>query len=153
MQKFDHIDAQYRRGILKGYEHFTLVLNDDQKHLGKSIAWLVRPGTMQRHSQLSDAETLELRLVEQEFEKAIETLWHFDHMNYAWLGNLFHEHGGHGHMHLVPRYAGPREFADLTFTDDTWGNNFPQSRFKPSEEVFLSIRDALRAKIPGSERD
>ncbi len=76
-----------------------------------------------------------------EYEKF---LWKPDHINYAWLGNFFQEHDGHGHMHFVPRYKEPRTFADVTFTDERWGKNYPSNEeLKLPEDKLFQIRAVL----------
>jgi len=65
-----------------------------------------------------------------------------------WLGNNFHEHKGHGHLHLVPRYQNSREFSGMTFTDENWGRNcFPHTDLFPPKEILVGIRDALREEL------
>ncbi len=99
---------------------------------------------MQRFSEIVDEEMSELRLVMSEYEKAIRKLWSPDFMNYAWLANLFEEHGGHGHLHLIPRYEHARTFADVMFVDGRWGKNYaPFEAFRPEENLLMQIRDAL----------
>ena len=103
---------------------------------------------MQRFSEIADEEMFELRLVMREYEKAIQKLWSPDFMNYAWLANLFEEHGGHGHLHLIPRYKDARTFANITFVDGRWGKNYaPFEAFRPDEDLLLKIRDALREAV------
>ena len=69
-------------------------------------------------------------------------------MNYAWLANLFEEHGGHGHLHLIPRYKDARTFANITFVDGRWGKNYaPFEAFRPEDDLLLEIRDALREAV------
>lgn len=153
MNGFDHIEPRYRGSVIKGYEHFTLLLNEDQKLLGRAVVWLNRPGDMQHLSDLSLEEWHELRHVIQEHRYALDVLWAPDLMNYAWLGNFIHEHRGHGHMHLIPRYKTLRTFQSVTFTDERWARNYPQDSYVPIPRLFVSIRDALRRLIPGSEQD
>ena len=136
--------AQYEQFVLKKYQHFTLFLHDDQHYLGRAYAWLVREGEMQRFSQLTRGELIELAMIAKEYEKVLEILWHPDHMNYAWLGNFFHEHKGHGHMHFIPRYKLSRSYAGITFTDGRWGRNYPGSpALKLEKGKLFAIRDAI----------
>jgi diadenosine tetraphosphate (Ap4A) HIT family hydrolase len=148
MAKYRSIDEPYVKWIIKEYKYWTLLLNEDQRYLGRACVWLVREGGMQRLSQITDEESAELRLVMREYERAAEELWHPDFMNYAWLANLIHEHGGHGHLHLVPRYKDARTFAGVEFIDGRWGKNFsPSEEFKPAENILIEIRDTLKEKI------
>ena len=142
-------DSEFERLKLKGYLHWTLYLNANQSYLGSAYAWLNRPGEMQRLSQLMWFEMDELfEHVLPQYEKALERFSGPDHVNYAWLGNNFEQHGGHGHMHLVPRYETERRFVGLAFFDVRWGKNYaPRSEWQGSEEVLLKIRDGLRCEL------
>ena len=148
MAKYRSIDEPYVKWIIKEYTYWTVMLNEDQRYLGRTCAWLVREGGMQRFSEITDEEMSELRILMREYESAVVKLWQLDFMNYAWLANLISEHGGHGHMHLVPRYKEARTFAGVQFVDGRWGKNFsPSQEFRPSEEVLIQLRDTLRNTI------
>ena len=145
MEKYRSLDQPYVQWIIKEYQYWTLLLNDDQRYLGRAYVWLVREGGMQRFSEITDVEYTELRIVMREYENALKELWDPDFMNYAWLANLFSEHGGHGHLHLIPRYQDSRTFAGIDFVDGRWGKNFsPYEALKPSEEILIQLRDALK---------
>lgn len=83
-----------------------------------------------------------------EYEAALEKVTQPDFMNYSWLANFFHAHGGHGHIHFLPRYKNTRVFAGITFSDGRWGKNaWPSEPFKLEEQILFQLRDALRANI------
>lgn len=148
MEKYRSIDPPYIPQIIKEYQYWTLSISDEQRYLGRSYVWLVREGGMQRFSEVTDEEMAELRVILKEYEAAMQKIWQPDFMNYAWLANLFHEHGGHGHMHLIPRYASSRTFEGLEFTDDRWGkNSMPSTPFSTSEEMVFKVRDALKKEL------
>jgi len=148
MAKYRSLDEPYVKWTIKEYKYWTLLLNDDQRYLGRAYVWLVREGGMQRFSEITDEEMNELRIVMREYEAALQELWKPDFMNYAWLANLIAEHGGHGHLHLVPRYKESRTFAGVEFIDGRWGKNFsPSEEFKPSEEILIQLRDVLRENV------
>jgi diadenosine tetraphosphate (Ap4A) HIT family hydrolase len=134
--------------VLKKYRYWTLFLSKDQYYLGRAYAWLNRPGAMQQLEDVSEAELLELRKIMRTYRSAIGSLWIPDHMNYAWLGNEFESHQGHGHMHFIPRYKTERIFAGETFADGQWGNNYaPYPKGKVSKEILLFICGALQEKL------
>jgi hypothetical protein len=68
-------DSEYDRYVLKKYEHFSLFLAQDQHYLGQAYAWLNRPGTMQRYSQLTAEEMVGLQKIAKEYEDVLERLW------------------------------------------------------------------------------
>jgi diadenosine tetraphosphate (Ap4A) HIT family hydrolase len=143
------IAPQYEWSILKEYDYWTLLLFDEPTpFIGKAVVWLAREGGMQRYSQLSVDELQELQQVLKEYEQALAELWQPDHMNYMWLGNLIHEHGGHGHMHVFPRYKEPREFDGVQFVDARYGQ-FHKPFEKPAfiREQMEKVRDTLREQL------
>lgn len=134
--------------IIKEYKYWTLGLNADQRYLGRAYVWLLREGGMQRFSEISDEEMAELRVIMRDYEMALQKLSQPDFMNYCWLANLIAEHGGHGHMHLIPRYKEPRTFNGIEFVDGRWGKNYtPNEEFKPDPALFESIRDRLKSHL------
>lgn len=148
MEKYRSLSPEYARWAVKEYRYWTLLVHDDQRYLGRAYAWLVREGGMQRLSGISDEEMTELRVVINEYEAALQELWQPDFMNYAWLANLFAEHGGHGHMHLIPRYKEARTFEGVGFVDGRWGSNFtPNDPFKVEESLLEKIRDAIKNEM------
>ena len=143
-------DPHYAQFDVKRYRHWTLRVSDRQSYLGKAVVWLEREGDMQRLSSLTKDEQIELwDRVLPEYERALENLWKPDHMNYGWLGNLFALHKGHGHMHLIPRYASSREFGGHVFVDTEWGKHYKvDSRENTPLPLVMAVRDVLRAEIP-----
>jgi len=148
MAKYRSIDPEYVSQIIKEYTHWTLSIHDNQHYLGRCYIWRVREGGMQRLSGITTEELLELHVVLKELEAALKELWQPDHMNYAWLGNFFQLHDGHGHMHVIPRYKTPRTFDGRIHTDERWGKNYsPTSPYELDEEALFRIRDAIKEAI------
>lgn len=144
------IMLDYSQFRIRDYEYWTLYLHSNQCYLGRSYVWLRRPGEMQRLSDLAQKERYELwNFILAGYEAALDRLlWRPDHMNYAWLGNEFSVHQGHGCMHLIPRYKCPVLFAGLEFCDNQWGENYaPYPKTKLSQIVLFDIRDALRKEL------
>ena len=142
-------DSYYQQFVVKEYECWKLVIEEKQRYLGQAVAWLKREGDMQRLSSLTEEERSELwNKVLPDYESAAEKLWQPDHMNYAWLGNYFHVHNGHGHMHLIPRYKTSRFFNNIEFVDGRWGKNYvPHTQDALSIEIALSVRDAFASQL------
>ncbi|HVY72693.1 MAG TPA: hypothetical protein VG984_01415 [Candidatus Paceibacterota bacterium] len=139
----------YEQFVVKRYQHWTLLVEEKQRYLGQAVIWLEREGDMQRLSSLSEDERAELwSAVLPEYESAVQKLWQPDHMNYAWLGNLFLSHKGHGHMHVIPRYATSRTFNSVGFKDTRWGQNYvPYESQEQTIEMAHAVRDALKTCI------
>lgn len=144
-------EPKYRPFILKEYPYWTLLLNEKQRYLGRAVAWLARKGEMQKFSGLSQRELLELQRITKAYEAALDAMgWKPDHMNYTMLGNFFHEHAGHGHLHIIPRYRPEHRpvFMGVTFHDDRWGQNYtPESARVLAPEVLAGLVAALKEKL------
>ena len=143
------IAPEYEWSILKEYKYWTLLLHEKPSpFLGKAVVWLAREGDMQRYSELTLDELKELQIVLKEYEAALERLWKPDHMNSMWLGNLFHEHGGHGHMHVFPRYKTSREFDGVEFVDKRYGQfHKPYEEPTFSREQMEKVRDVIQREL------
>ncbi len=142
--------ATYEQLKLKDYRFWVLFLHRNQYYLGRSYAWLKRPGEMQRLSELNHAERNELfDAVLPQFESATASLWRPDHMNYAWLGNHIETHGGHGHLHIIPRYSRAVHLEGLELTDNRWGRNYAPTPVDLSikDSDLLAIRNTLATRI------
>jgi diadenosine tetraphosphate (Ap4A) HIT family hydrolase len=127
---------------------WILFLHQDQRYLGRAYFWLRRSGIMQRLSQLQPEELLLLHKAMASYEETLGRLWQPDHMNYAWLGNEFHLHEGHGRMHLIPRYKSPREAVGFVFTEYRWGKNYtPHERLILSRMDFERLRDTIQEEL------
>lgn len=142
-------DSYYEQFVVRHYKYWALLIEEKQRYLGQAVAWLKREGDMQRLSSLLEEERKELwEKVLPDYENAIEELWQPDHMNYTWLGNYFHMHNGHGHMHLIPRYKATRVFGDREFADNRWGKNYvPYEQEALPIEVALSVREAFISQL------
>ena len=120
--------------------------------MGRAVAWLSREGDMQRFSGLWSGELVELQYITREYEAALDRVgWKPDHINYAMLGNFFHEHAGHGHMHIVPRYAPrptPLTFMRTVFEDDRWGKHYaPATPMEVPRDVLTAIVAVLQDEL------
>ena len=145
----DEEQDPYEEWVVKKYPNWTLYLSSQQYYLGRCYVWLKRFGKMQRLTDLKLNEWIELYdSVLPEYEGAVGRLWRPEHMNYAWLGNEFAEHNGHGHLHLIPRYERSVHFAEHEFCDAQWGENYaPYPRLILPKEKLILIRDAVKSEI------
>jgi diadenosine tetraphosphate (Ap4A) HIT family hydrolase len=97
------------------FHYWSVSVATEQNYLGKCII------ALRRHDEdflsLTAGEREEIWEAAQAVRDALARCFAPDHFNYQVLGNSVR----HIHMHLMPRYTAPREFAGMTFTDDHWG--------------------------------
>ncbi len=126
--------------VLAESDYWRLVLNRNQNFLGKCFLTLNRH--LEAVSQLSPLEWMDLHrqliLVTQVLTVAFQP----DHFNYAFLQNQ----DRHVHLHLIPRYAGPRTFAGIVFEDPDYPAHYsvpaPARHLAPAQ--FTLLTDTLR---------
>lgn len=79
---------------------------------------------------------------------ALKKLWVPDRLNYTNFANEW----PHCHLHVIPRYATPREvegIEEVEFTDENWGRNYsPYDKdFIIPDAAFNVIRQAIRDEL------
>jgi diadenosine tetraphosphate (Ap4A) HIT family hydrolase len=125
-----HIDS---RDLVGTWEHWHVVVNHNQNYLGKIMLVLRRHAT--DVTALMPAEQAELWRLLGEAKTALLGAFQPDHFNYAFLMNL----DAHVHLHIIPRYAQPRVFAGMTFTDGRLGEHYDLG----SQIVPVALREAV----------
>lgn len=110
--------GNYIEGFVKEYKYWTLEVSYRQHTLGCFIIFCKRP--VEKISELTDTEIIELKIVMKEFEEKLTSNVAFrpDRFNYLQLGNKFHNL----HFHAIPRYKAVREFGGKTWIDSTYGH-------------------------------
>jgi diadenosine tetraphosphate (Ap4A) HIT family hydrolase len=127
--------------VLREGDIWRVVLNKNQHLLGKTMLVLRREASDVLGVTLEEwgAFTDELRRV----RAAVDELFRPDQWNHAFLMNADPQ----VHCHVVPRYASPREWAGVTFTDPHFGEVFgPEQRLLSPEQLQL-LREAIQARL------
>jgi diadenosine tetraphosphate (Ap4A) HIT family hydrolase len=93
--------------VLAGSPFWRLVLNRNQNLVGKCM--LVTRRHVEVVDQLTAAEWSDLAELLRRATAALRQAMQPDHFNYAFLQNQ----DRHVHLHVIPRYAGPRCIAGL----------------------------------------
>lgn len=103
--------------IHKG-RYWKVVVNRNQNLLGKCFL------SLKRHSEnvtkLRSDEWHELHVLLTRTTEALRHAFKPDHFNYVFLQNQ----DRHVHLHVIPRYTSPREFAGLEFRDAGWPGHY-----------------------------
>ncbi len=129
----------FSKNIVKEYTHWTIYVNQNQKHLGRCVVWCKRENA----TDLADAtkeEQQELFLVLHNLREAIKKAFQPDWFNYSFLGNVM----PHLHCHVTARYAKPKTFMGIEFTDISYGGPYDENLATavPSDVLYV-IRDML----------
>lgn len=122
---------------------WTWSVRPDQPTLGAGILSLNRHA---RHlSDVTPREMAELAGLISALEGALKSTFDHNIMNYLMYMMVDH----HVHYHAIPRYDGPRRFADLQWVDTGWPAlpDLPASQHKTRDGVLPSIQEALMASI------
>ena len=126
--------------VLAESDYWRLVLNRNQNFLGK--CFLVLNRHLEAVSQLSPLEWMDLHRQLILTTQALTVAFQPDHFNYAFLQNQ----DRHVHLHLIPRYAGPRTFAGIVFEDPDYPAHYrvpaPARHLTPAQ--FTLLADKLR---------
>jgi len=130
--------------LVKKYQCWSLLIHPNQGYLGRMVIWCSRPDA-QDLSEATLLEQQELFIVLNEAKTALRKAFQPDWYNYSFLGN----ETPHLHGHIVPRYAQPRPFANMIFTDALFGRNYiTDKNFNTPKEVSLAIREKLQNCLP-----
>jgi diadenosine tetraphosphate (Ap4A) HIT family hydrolase len=124
-----------RPWIVRESTLWRIIVNRNQNLLGKLCI------VLRRHEEsvanLSTDEWSELR---PEIQWAVDRLTQAfapDHFNHAFLQNQ----DAHVHLHVLPRYAATRHFADLQFDDPDYGDHYGLDR-----EQFVTVDFAMQLR-------
>lgn len=134
---------RYKDSYIADFEHWRLVLHENQYFLGRCLIPLKRH--VEDFFDISKAELDEVYSIINRLRAVARESFGADMCNYAMLGNIVN----HAHVHFIPRYSKPQVFAGVTFEDANWGKNYapydtgfviPQ---KAKLEIVSTIKEAL----------
>lgn len=134
---------EFKKFRIKEYNFWKVELHGNQCYLGRCIIMLKRH--LEDLFDISEEERNELFEIGKVLRNAQIKAFDADMVNYSSLGNETR----HLHIHVIPRYKSPREFAGVTFKDENWGHNpSPYNKnFKVSDEVYAKIVEAVRSNL------
>ncbi len=135
----------YNKLKIKSFKYWDVYLHENQCYLGRVFVQLKDEKDVEDFLDIQGEIRDEFFIIGKKIKKALKILFSPDKMNYAALSNT----SPVIHMHIVPRYKDPREFAGMVFKDIRWGQNYaPYDRsFVITEAVLFKIRDALDLQI------
>jgi len=100
--------------IIRSYQYWAVMLRPAQATLGALVLAAHEP--VEAFSQLSPASFMELHAITGHIESALAKAFQNDKINYLMLMMVDPD----VHFHVLPRYAQPRQFADMEFIDAGW---------------------------------
>lgn len=135
------------RHVVERGEHWTLALNLNQNLPGRSVLVLNR----HRESvpEITAEEWNALRPQISRTTAALDDLFAPDLYNFAFLMNL----DAHVHLHVVPRYASPREWRGETYVDPHYGSLFGEEQRPVSGDTPDDLAAALRSLLLPTPKD
>jgi len=131
--------------VLRVYKYWCLEVSWVQHTIGAFIIFCRREG-VERETELTDAELLELRDVKRDMQGALAAHPRFvpDRFNYWQMGNAFPQL----HYHGIPRYKDLRVFGNQPWFDDSYGYLPHWSRFHVDRALVDMLVSELKPHLP-----
>jgi diadenosine tetraphosphate (Ap4A) HIT family hydrolase len=135
----------YPGTLIKEYSHWVVLLRPDQATLGSMV--LANKSNATALSQVDPAAFAELSDAIRDLEKALDTVFHNDKINYLLLMMV----DKYVHFHVLPRYAQNRIIFGGDFQDPGWPGppNLSYSSDLTSEQR-TSVLELLRKSWPSA---
>ena len=134
--------VDYSQLKVASYRHFDVYLHENQRYLGR-VFILLKEGCGD-FLDLNPEQREEFFLIGNKVKAALTSLFQPKLFNYAALSNTSPQM----HVHVIPRYQGPREFGGILFLDERFGKNYsPCDPFELQQEVLFQIRDIVASKL------
>jgi diadenosine tetraphosphate (Ap4A) HIT family hydrolase len=121
---------------------WTAAVNRNQHLLGKSMLVLNRP--CEAVDDLTPDEWAELHIEVRRVVAALDACFAPDQVNLSFLMNV----DAQVHLHVIPRYEGPREWRGQTFTDEAWGAPAGTDHRPIDATLLTTLAGRLRAALP-----
>jgi diadenosine tetraphosphate (Ap4A) HIT family hydrolase len=116
--------------VVRESRHWLLVVNRNQNLLGRCILSLRRHA--EAVSELSAEEWADLQDEIRASTELLAAAFGPDHFNFAFLQNQ----DRHVHLHVIPRYEGPREFGGRSFVDEDFPGPQPMRSWATNSLVL-----------------
>ena len=132
----------YPASLVAEFDRWCVLLRPAQVTLGSLV--LVCRDPAQRFGEISSHASAELGGVADRIEQVLASAFQHDKINYLMLMMIDPD----VHFHVIPRYAGERSYAGLSFRDPAWpGPPDVTSRHEVSDEVLASLTADLKARF------
>ena len=130
----------YPDSLVREYQHWVVLVRPKQVTLGALV--LACKEKAEAFSAISPDAFIELKEAVVDIERALKRRFAYDKINYLMLMMVDKQ----VHFHVVPRYAGGRDFAGVSATDPGWPKQPDLAATVPLSQAQLhALRDELRA--------
>ena len=127
--------------VIDERELWTLAVNRNQDLLGKAMVVLRRPCIAVDEVRFD--EWMALRRELRRLVPALRSLFAPDQFNFAFLMNL----DAQVHLHVIPRYAGSRQWHGREFKDPHWGSAFGHEQCLLDADELAVLAAAIREAL------
>ncbi|MFW6249378.1 MAG: HIT family protein [Bacteroidota bacterium] len=132
----------YPASLIKELDHWMVLLRPQQVTLGSLI--LIEKSGQTRFSDLSSESFIEYGQIVKKLERALESLFRYDKINYLMLMMVDPE----VHFHVIPRYGGEQEFGAVSFIDAGWPglpelSSYTELTTEIREKMIKALRTTL----------
>jgi len=127
--------------VIEEQDFWIMAVNRNQDLLGKTMVVLRRDCTEVVDIDLD--EWTALRSEVRRLVPALKSLFQPDQLNFAFLMNL----DPYVHLHVVPRYAGPRRWRGEDFVDLHWGDLFGHEQRVLNTPALAALAAEIREAL------
>lgn len=127
--------------LLRMYNYWIVAVRTKQPTLGSCIAILKRHA--ESFADVRQEEMAEFLEIAKDLETVLKKTFNFWKINYLVLMLA----DSHFHLHVIPRYAGTKEFADKIWKDLAWPHPLGHSELNietENSERLTAIRDEVQ---------
>ncbi len=104
----------YRKTLVKRYEHWSLLIRKKQVTLGSLV--LVINEDIRQFIDLPEEAFVEMSKITKEIEYNLKSIFGYDKINYLALMMVDPQ----VHFHIIPRYKDIKYFEGIEFVDNGW---------------------------------
>lgn len=135
-------NAEFDKYRIHKGQYWDVYVSDRGYHnLGRIYFWLRGDRSVKFH-ELTNSEYIEMMYLLRLYWRVLQQRFKADHYNFSYLANETKSHGGHCHVHLVPRYYTRRRYGKAKFHDPN--PQAPWQSLRMPEKLALSIGKAIR---------
>jgi diadenosine tetraphosphate (Ap4A) HIT family hydrolase len=138
MEIFKAFDEE--NNLIKEYQYWKLLIRNRNSTLGNCVLIIKRP--IEHFSDATPEEFEEYGNIVKEVEHALKTAWNYDKINWMMLMMVDKQ----VHFHIVPRYAGKKDFAEKEWVDTGWPK-MPAMHDPVEQSLLNAMKDEIKKHL------